>query len=36
MVTKSGFQPVLLNPINFENLYLQQKQQQAQEQNKND
>src|SRR6056300_421366 len=30
MVTKSGFQPVLLNPINFENLYLQQKQQQAQ------
>ena len=36
MVTKSGFQPVLLNPINFENLYLQQKQQQAQEQKKND
>jgi preprotein translocase subunit SecB len=31
MVTKSGFQPVLLNPINFENLYLQQKQQQAQQ-----
>jgi len=30
MVTKSGFQPVLLNPINFENLYLQQKQQEAQ------
>jgi preprotein translocase subunit SecB len=31
MVTKSGFQPVLLNPINFENLYLQQKKQQAEQ-----
>jgi preprotein translocase subunit SecB len=30
MTTKAGFQPVLLNPINFENLYIQQKQQQEQ------
>lgn len=30
MVTRAGFPPVLLNPINFEALYLQQKQQQAQ------
>lgn len=27
MVTRAGFTPVLLNPINFEALYLQQKQQ---------
>lgn len=27
MVTRAGFAPVLLNPINFEALYLQQKQQ---------
>jgi preprotein translocase subunit SecB len=27
-VTRAGFPPVLLNPINFEALYLQQKQQQ--------
>jgi preprotein translocase subunit SecB len=27
MVTRAGFSPVLLNPINFEALYLQQKQQ---------
>ena len=26
MVTRAGFAPVLLNPINFEALYLQQKQ----------
>ena len=31
MVTKLGFQPVLLNRINFENPYLQQQQQQAQQ-----
>jgi preprotein translocase subunit SecB len=30
MVTRAGFAPVLLNPINFEALYMQQKQQQAQ------
>ena len=30
MVTRAGFPPVLLNPINFEALYLQQKQQQTQ------
>ena len=30
LVTRAGFPPVLLNPINFEALYLQQKQQQAQ------
>ena len=29
MVTRAGFAPVLLNPINFEALYMQQKQQQA-------
>jgi preprotein translocase subunit SecB len=29
---RAGFTPVLLNPINFEALYLQQQQQQAQEQ----
>ena len=27
LVTKAGFSPVLLNPINFETLYMQQKQQ---------
>ncbi len=31
MVTRAGFPPVLLSPINFEALYLQQKQQQAQQ-----
>ena len=30
LVTRAGFPPVLLNPINFEALYAQQKQQQAQ------
>lgn len=30
LVTRAGFPPVLLNPINFEALYVQQKQQQAQ------
>ena len=29
LVTRAGFQPVLLNPINFEALFAQQKQQQA-------
>lgn len=29
MVTRAGFSPVLLNPINFEALFMQQKQQQA-------
>lgn len=29
MVTRAGFMPVLLNPINFEALYLQQQQQAA-------
>jgi preprotein translocase subunit SecB len=29
MVTRAGFAPVLLNPINFEALYMQQKQQAA-------
>src|SRR5688500_15592062 len=29
LVVRAGFPPVLLNPINFEALYLQQKQQQA-------
>ena len=29
MVTRAGFAPVLLNPINFEALYMQQKQSQA-------
>ena len=29
MVTRAGFAPVLLNPINFEALFMQQKQQQA-------
>jgi preprotein translocase subunit SecB len=29
MVTRAGFAPVLLNPINFEALYMQQKQQQT-------
>ncbi len=29
MVTRAGFAPVLLSPINFEALYMQQKQQQA-------
>lgn len=29
IVTRAGFPPVLLNPINFEALYAQQKQQQA-------
>jgi preprotein translocase subunit SecB len=28
-VIKAGFSPVLLNPINFEMLYMQQKQQAA-------
>lgn len=31
IVTRAGFPPVLLNPINFEALYVQQKQQQAQQ-----
>jgi preprotein translocase subunit SecB len=31
MVTRAGFAPVLLNPINFDALYMQQKQQQAQD-----
>lgn len=31
LVTRAGFPPVLLNPINFEALYLQQKQQQVQQ-----
>jgi preprotein translocase subunit SecB len=31
IVTRAGFPPVLLNPINFEALYAQQKQQQANE-----
>lgn len=30
LVTRAGFPPVLLSPVNFEALYLQQKQQQAQ------
>lgn len=29
MVTRAGFPPVVLNPINFEALFIQQKQQQA-------
>ncbi|MEY3785476.1 MAG: Protein-export protein SecB, partial [Pseudomonadota bacterium] len=29
LVIKAGFAPVLLNPINFEMLYMQQKQQAA-------
>lgn len=29
LVIKAGFSPVLLNPINFETLYMQQKEQQA-------
>jgi len=29
LVIKAGFSPVLLNPINFETLYMQQKQQQT-------
>lgn len=29
LVTRAGFAPVLLNPINFEALFMQQKQQQA-------
>ncbi|MDA0730005.1 MAG: protein-export chaperone SecB [Proteobacteria bacterium] len=29
LITKAGFTTVLLNPINFETLYMQQKQQQA-------
>jgi preprotein translocase subunit SecB len=32
MVTRAGFAPVLLNPINFEALYLQQKEQLQQKQ----
>ncbi|CAG0972782.1 Protein-export protein SecB [Methylophilaceae bacterium] len=32
LVVRAGFPPVLLNPINFEALYLQQKQQQEQQQ----
>lgn len=28
---RAGFAPVLLNPVNFESLYLQQKEQQAQQ-----
>lgn len=31
LVTRAGFPPVLLNPINFEAIYLQQKQQQKQQ-----
>lgn len=33
MVTRAGFAPVLLNPINFEALFAQQKQQQAEQAN---
>lgn len=33
IVTRAGFPPVLLNPINFEALYAQQKQQQQAQQN---
>ena len=33
IVTRAGFPPVLLNPINFEALYAQQKQQQQVQQN---
>jgi preprotein translocase subunit SecB len=29
LVVRAGFQPVLLNPINFEALFAQQKQQEA-------
>lgn len=32
LVTRAGFPPVLLNPINFEALFIQQKQQQAAQQ----
>jgi preprotein translocase subunit SecB len=32
MVTRAGFAPVLLNPINFEALYVQQKEQAQQKQ----
>lgn len=32
LVTRAGFPPVLLNPINFEALFMQQKQQQAAQQ----
>lgn len=32
LVTRAGFPPVLLNPINFEALFVQQKQQQAAQQ----
>lgn len=32
MVTRAGFPPVLLTPVNFEALYVQQKQQQAAQQ----
>ncbi|OIQ86093.1 protein-export protein SecB [mine drainage metagenome] len=31
MVTRAGFPPVLLSPINFEALFLQQKQHQAEQ-----
>lgn len=31
MIVRAGFQPVLLNPINFEALFAQQKQQQAEQ-----
>jgi preprotein translocase subunit SecB len=31
LVVRAGFQPVLLNPINFEALFAQQKQQQAEQ-----
>ena len=31
LVTRAGFQPVLLNPVNFEALFLQQKQHQAEQ-----
>ena len=29
LVTKAGFSPVLLNPINFETMYMQQKEKEA-------
>lgn len=29
LITRAGFPPVLLNPVNFEGLYMQQKQQQV-------
>jgi preprotein translocase subunit SecB len=31
LIVRGGFQPVLLNPINFEALFAQQKQQQSEQ-----